>query len=560
MKLKEIEIPLLGAISMIGGNKIEGDDNVLVAGDLHITIDDIHAYAGKKITNLIDHKINDIDTYVNNKVVEGIIPSKNLGGQNVPFKSLKIIESLGRVGIPLTASLEAVTETANQLVNNYNLGKKISTRFIRSIITESLYGLDEDKYSRSMIEKWGDSYIRRYGSETQIRMIGYDGIEVPISYELLSKVIIPSAISGISEKWNKVITETAWPSVSLKKKMATEILDIISSLNLYRIHVNSLTLLVKEIITQPPHPWIASKEREFSYINYDYERYKSNLAKAKYYRSINKFSKCKYVLKEFVHHACSAFLCYYSVYMGCGTLAPLYVLDESLGAIINNTNEKLHLLFNLDLIKNDFEKYQLNLDTFKKLLKELIELFATQFSSDQINIDRLMILCDDLNKKISTVIESYIRLARLSNIKVSFENIETQDFFKCIYDIILSFPNLNYKYHNTKSAFWICHKYKNLFSHGIKHTILVVPLNGHVASYDEIINIWVEEVLKHANTCNTLIFISSSSELDSKILNRHRQNQNIIISTFKLKDIIDILSLDNSVQILLEKTINQQIE
>ncbi len=539
-------------------NKITGSGNNLIARDLNITISDLDNIYQKDISIIVKSKINGIDEFINKIIPDGILLSKNPNKETrESFNSEKILKSLGLLGVTLTAALAVVSETVQLIDRAVQQNTDMSTRLVRGYITESLYGLDETIFSRSIIESWGDKYIRRYGSETEVKVVNVDGKEETLKHDFLRNNIIPVVVADITRNAGPQIAEFKILSHKALTKMATEIFETLASLNLYRINYETICNITKELFTQPPHPWLAPKVRSYEHVNYDFGRAISNFKKAKRYKSLGNVPKCKYALKEFAHHSCSSILCYYSIYMGCGTLAPLHILNCSIDAILKKDNEKLALLFKLDEIKGDLSKQKVSIGNFQHTLKKIIALLHDPKAPTPFYIETLYIECENLHNIILTLITPFLRLKKIERIGNYQSPLTSRSIKYLLNDLFMLFPGLEWEHHKQNESYWVFHSYDVSIFKQIKESILLVTLQNKQIKINSYISNWLMISDKYKLTCNTIFFLYDINHINISELPLLENNDKFIVF-FSYQQLIETIKKQNPIKEV-EKAIRAQV-
>ncbi|UAB73890.1 hypothetical protein INR79_22375 [Vibrio sp. SCSIO 43132] len=478
---------------------IKGNDNSVIGRDLVINIGDIKG-SDNKLYKIIERKLQTIDRIVSERV-KGI--KLHYKDDLEPFSSEKIIASMGRIGIPLTPSIKAVTIAARIIVGQSSEKDVFKTSDVRRCITEALYTLDENEFCSNDIEDWAGSYVRRYGTETVIKVImgsKTESFEENLAHKFILNTLLPdvyNAISGeVKHDSKSDITDVA--STNMMRRMAISILEAVKSLSLYRIHYDVLFALTKEMALQPPHPWFAPKVRSFDYIYYDYKQYKRHFEKSKRYYSSGDYGGLVHSIKEMVDHCCSAVLCHYSIYMGCGTLASFYVLKDLVKEICKNKGSDAALFFRTNEIKSDFSMLSINIEEFSALLNKLYRGLERDRNRDELSIESVYLDAQTLVEITTKIIAPFIRRNKYEQTR-KMRTISLDDIF-------LGFPFLKWTPHESSQAYWISHNYDTPLFREIKSQILVVPLDVLEIKCSDI-KFWVSEVENKINFSNTIIFI-----------------------------------------------------
>ena len=535
---------------MLEKNKIEGNENVFVGGNLIINVEDIKS-SDNKLYKIIQNKLESIDCYVA-QYISGVKAHNKKDPER--FNSTVILESMGRLGIPITAGIKTISTAVNIITKRYSKGATIETSNVRKAITESLYGLDESEYGGDNIDRWAESYIRRYGTETLIKVIGdpdgekLNDKDLVINY--LINNLLPEVMRSISEDIRKIDDTSKIASKGMLRRMAGEILEAVHSLNLYRIHYDVLFSLVKEMALQPPHPWFSPKARSYLHVNYDYEKYKKNFRIAMASHSKGDNNKLLYALKETTHHCCSSILAYYSVYMGCGTLAPLHVLIEILHDICREGASDSEALFRIDEIKSDLKNLNIGVEKLNTLLKRIKKKLQSNIRSEDLTIESLYHDVKELTEITTTIIASFIRKQRH---RIMCENRDDL----CLDDIFLGFPYLEWEWHESQEAFWITQHYKTVAFSQIKPRILVVPLDETENISHIYLEKWFIEAQRQSLVCNLLFFITKHQLFDTTKIITDDKAYGINIVSLTFDEMIDASSEEKPWSVLDKLLVNR---
>ena len=282
--------------------------------------------------------LNGIDKRIKELIPDGIISPKE-NNLKIVFDSEKMLRSLMQTGIPLKIAisvLENVEKEITLLVEN-EMEKEIKTTHIRKIVFDILYGLNTSEHSVKKIQKWGNSYARKYGNPDVItKVIMADYSEKPITYKFLKDKLIPHIV----EKCYRVSVDELRSMSSLNSEniteMAEEIMEKVKFLNLYAIDYGTLFRLAYNLAAQPPHPWVASTETELLVRNMKYNlekasnhyllltgKYMNLMSKDIHLYNVSVSNMIRHAIIECIDHISSAILTHYRLFIGPGQLKPL---------------------------------------------------------------------------------------------------------------------------------------------------------------------------------------------------------------------------------------------
>ena len=236
-------------------------------------------------------------------------------GKITQFSSEKLISSLVPLGIPLSISLEVLTqveESIPEFLENLQ-DESITTRHIREMVFLALTRLGPATSSRSDIEMWSRNYARRYGSpNNRIKVILENNQETDLTFQFLQDTLIPELISSILPLSPDDV-KTSLVSTNDKKRIAHEILEVVQFLNVYSLRYETLFKIAEDTALQPPHPWLAANGE---IIDYDHERARFHLGEMKLLLEKGDLIACHHSAMECLDHSCSAILAFYQLFMG----------------------------------------------------------------------------------------------------------------------------------------------------------------------------------------------------------------------------------------------------
>ncbi len=305
-----------------------------------------------KIKDVVSKRIDDIDERINILFPDKVYSPRH--PDNKPFSSQLLINSLSSMGMPLNVSLEVVDSSIPEIIGLKRQVSQLESSHIRRAVATALYKLNQDVYSEDQIQAWGDSYVRRYGHPDTRALVLIDDEEygghkiIPLTYKFTKQHLVPDLIK-------EVLGSKAFSHFrkSCRKKEDARIAEVIiksvKSLDVNRIHYNTLLSLSKDLALQPPHPWLVPKAFDFESILYDYERASDHVLYVKKFFETDTALTGKYHLRECIHHSSSGILAIYGVYMGCGYMAPFYNLVYHVDKI---TQGRAYDVFEYSRLKN----------------------------------------------------------------------------------------------------------------------------------------------------------------------------------------------------------------
>lgn len=500
-----------------------------------------------EILNIVSKSFDEEDKIINCSLPNKVLVNKT--GHHESYKTSKIITSLLQLGIPLEATYEIAQSTANRIKqhisSNNNAQESITTKDIRKLVTMSIQEMDMEKFSYTNIESWSNQYIRRYGHNNKRVQVYYSDNENidDISFDYINNKLAKELVSEITKgklDYDKLTSR-------YKNDIASEILHFVNRCDLYKINYDILKEIIKEIATQPPHPWFINQDTLEEITKYDEECLNTNLKKLEHFEEFIPQS----VKIETLHHAAALILEKYNFFLGCYDLSAFYLLKD--------------LLYNIV----DPEKWDLSI-SYSKLSNLLSDLaFA--------HID-VMLLCDTVNKINDFIKNHNINNEDFDQLLLSFGKLSLQlyklgykeevELFlnSCWEDYSLDeaiknlklifyslFPIKSWNLTSLSNLFWLNYKAIKLDSYlNIKNQILVVYNNGKLSNFDFLKKL---KEAKTLNVCNTIIVIgnddiSSTETLNTinKFLINNNLSQNYIAFLIKQKDLCEIFESTNKIE------------
>lgn len=349
-------------------------------------------------------RIEDVFVEYDKKIEElfgKIIDSKIKEGENnkVLFKSQKVFSSLMKIGIPIENAYQIVIHVLNNIVIHEKNGlyndKKLSTHEIRKIVAYGILHCNLEGVPLKTIEDWGDKYVRRYGHDSKRIKIYYmnSAQEDDLSYPFVrDKLLYDIAIELGIEKY----TYSKKIRKSQLKYMSEDVIDFINNCNLYRIRYDILKGFVREMVLQPPHPWLVDAETAEEIRKYDIKAVEKHYLKIKEKLNTNDYSGEYYIICEILHHTCSSILAGYKEILGCKDLDAFVNLESIVRQMCNNEQD-LVLDYNIAELPSDLEYIGVNFREFHLLLERIhenIENRNRQFKITKIFLEDILKLHD----------------------------------------------------------------------------------------------------------------------------------------------------------------------
>lgn len=151
--------------------------------------------------------------------------------------------------------------------------------------------------------------------------------------------------------------------------MAENVLDFLKNMGIFEIREEALLELVKEYITQKPHPWLINGNREeiIAYHKEQGVRHINDLRDGK--------NQTKITQMEAAYHTCAALLAQYDDYIGCTEISPINILAKTINNISNKIQDGKFIFpmqkYQIIQMKKDLESHEINFVDLKRVINVL---------------------------------------------------------------------------------------------------------------------------------------------------------------------------------------------
>ncbi len=343
----------------------------------------------------------------------------------------RLFTSLIEIHIPIEIAQEIIGKIYYKIESHENLSK-FSTKDITRIVYDIIKSFNYSKYGQE-VDIWGENYIRKFGRpgvEMQVILDETTSI-VPLDRHFIKSKIIPHLYykcysRDISNDLNQI------NSVKLLDKIADEIYDKISLLNLFQIRIETLQKISYDLAIQPPHPWFTNENLKKKHLEYHIK-----LIRRHFDNFIN-YNDISISAFEFIEHHCAFILTFYSLFIGFGKLRPLISL---LNYISLNDYENGNIKFWATLPISNFEG-DLNAIHHSNTLGKYINI---------LNRTKIILIKKEITEKYESLKEYFNYLYHINEKLYEIEN----DF--------LSFDTTPDSYEEfRKSVFFLFKKYNNI--------------------------------------------------------------------------------------------------
>lgn len=289
-----------------------------------------------------------------NKYGPKIVSSKTEKEES--FNAWKIVGSLAGVGIPYPIAMMLTCDVVDEIVSDRYSGDNAltSTQIRRHIYNEILRCESYPEGTSGFdVGLWASEYARHYDKDTGFVVV--DGTRSEqLSYSLLKSSLIKEAVVSVTGE--SVYYDKAYSSE--KTAMANSVMRFVKSLGIFEIKREVLLSLISEYMTERPHPWFVTKDRE-SLVAYHRERANEHLlainSEGPRVRPVHQV--------EASYHVCAAILAWYDEYTGCREVSPVTILHHALKRIDQKDDKGLPMLrYRLVQLQKDLERGGFSID------------------------------------------------------------------------------------------------------------------------------------------------------------------------------------------------------
>lgn len=295
------------------------------------------------------------------KFGDGSIYSNKYEGKE-EFNSWKIVHSLVEVGVSYIHALELTKIVMNKITNQdfKSIDIILSCQELRSIVYETIVHYNtSDIQSELEISCWASRYARRYSRDTEIMVIKKYGAKEKLNYSYIKNILLKEVLDSITG--NTIFYEKIFRNELTR--MAERVLNFLKNMGIFEIRDKALSELIKEYITQNPHPWLVNNNRE-SLVAYHKEQGEQHIF------NLNNDKKDQVIISqmEAAYHICAAFLVQYDDYIGCTETSPIIILTRTINCMTNKINSGILPMQKYQIIqlKKDLEIRGINFTDFKR--------------------------------------------------------------------------------------------------------------------------------------------------------------------------------------------------
>lgn len=296
------------------------------------------------------------------------------------FNVQKIFKSLIKIGVPIKKAFYVIEKVVLQItsVSYYdNNERNINTNDIKKCVYQQICNIPTDEEASGYdINEWSGKYARRYGHDNHRMCIHMsDGSVRQLSYDFILNTLLKDLIvktTGSIDYYESTYRNEL-------KYMAEEIIYFLQNCDLYEVKYESLLVFIKEIATQPPHPWLLTDKTIDHIIAYNETTLKKHLKK------IKEKKQEEITILETIYHSTAIILGYCSMVIGFCESSPINILVQAINKMDKNKKipvKKSELL----QLKSDLKKCNVDWGSFKILINRIYNdmILRRNFESDSI--------------------------------------------------------------------------------------------------------------------------------------------------------------------------------
>lgn len=277
------------------------------------------------------------------------------------FNAWKIVGSLAGIGIPYPIALKLTCQVLDELVSDsYTRDNILNSTQIKRVVYNTILACKSYPEGTTEYEVgvWASKYGRHYDKETGFVVL-IDDRKDQLSYTTLRDSLIKEAVVSITGEaiyYDKIYNNE-------KIEMANAIMRFIKSLGIFEIRHDILIALISEFMTQRPHPWFVTKDRE-GIIKYHLEHADLHLGLL----SQDAFKLRPVLQIEVAYHVCAAILSRYDEYTGCKESSPVLILFHALRLIEQPNSELPMVRYRVVQMQKDLETLGITMNSMRNLM------------------------------------------------------------------------------------------------------------------------------------------------------------------------------------------------
>lgn len=320
----------------------------------------------KNSTNNIVAVINDFNARYQKKFGSDQIYANRYEG-SATFDTWKIISSLLNIGVSYSRAI-SLTEEAIDIITSSDFQSAesiLSCSELRDVIYDTIVNYTPSESETEFeISCWASRYARRYNRDIEIMVIKEDGGKERLNYNFIKNTLLPKVI-------NKVTGDSIFYEKIARVEMvgmAEHILDFLKNVGMFEIRSDPLEELIAEYITQKPHPWVVSNNKD-DLLQYHKDHGQRHIEVLQ----SGKTPKSAIAQVEAAYHICAAFLVQYDKFIGFSESSPINILEKAINRV-NNRGKSLPMQkYQIVQLKKDLVRHGISYERFKQCIGTLYE-------------------------------------------------------------------------------------------------------------------------------------------------------------------------------------------
>lgn len=285
--------------------------------------------------------------------------SNKYGGEEV-FDAWKMIHSLVGIGISYEKALDMVNTVINKITNQeYDIESSLSNKELKNIVYETILACkSSDIETEFEVSCWASRYARKYSRNYEMTVLKQERRE-KLNLYYIKNILIKEVMDNITG--NTIFYEKLLGNELTR--MAENIMNFLKKIGIFEIRNDALLELIKEYITQKPHPWLVNKNNS-KLIEYHGEQAQKYIDDFMTEKSNNLIAQT-----EAAYHICASFLVKYDEYVGCTETSPIIILTKAINCLTIIEQKTLSTLpmqkYKVIQMKKDLEMHEIKFSDLK---------------------------------------------------------------------------------------------------------------------------------------------------------------------------------------------------